>query len=114
MKHFIDSTGEVFAYDDDALKLDWVQERLKDKREMTDDEVHRHHNPPPTAESVRAQRDGLLQQLDAVVSNPLRWGDLTDKQQNSIKAYRQKLLHVPAQEGFPLSVNWPSKPKSLE
>ena len=35
---------------------------------------------------------------------------ISDKNLESIKAYRQALRDVPQQEGFPLQVNWPDKP----
>lgn len=59
------------------------------------------------AESVRAERDSLLRELDAVVNNPLRWASLSQEQQSYAAEYRQALLNVPQQEGFPTEVVWP-------
>ena len=62
------------------------------------------------AADVRAQRDGLLAtQVDPVVSNPLRWADLTAEKQAEWAAYRRALLDITAQSGFPYSVTWPTK-----
>lgn len=75
---------------------------------------------PPTQEeldaeaaaAVRGQRDLLLQnEVDPVVSNPLRWADLTTEQQNAWAAYRTALLDITDQSGFPHNVTWPTKPE---
>lgn len=66
------------------------------------------------AEKVRAQRDQkLVTEVDPVVSNPLRWADLSDEQKTQIADYRQALLDVPQQAGFPEQVEWPVKPEIL-
>lgn len=61
-------------------------------------------------EDVRHVRDGLLRELDLVLTNPLRWGELDDSQRSMIAEYRSGLLNVPQQVGFPLDVSWPEKP----
>lgn len=70
--------------------------------------------PPPTEEQlagmIRYQRDELLKELDAVVSNPMRYASFTDEQKAELAAYRQALLDVPQQDSFPNGVEWPSKP----
>ena len=59
--------------------------------------------------SARAKRDTLLQTIiDAM--NPMRWETLTDVQKDAWRAYRQALLDVPQQEGFPVNVVWPVPP----
>lgn len=63
------------------------------------------------AARVRSERDYLLvSEVDPLVSNPLRWNDLTTEQQNAWTQYRTDLLNVPDQSGFPNTVNWPTKP----
>ena len=60
---------------------------------------------------IRTYRDLLLSlDVDPIVSNTLRWADLSSTKQNEWKAYRQALLDVPAQSSFPNSVTWPTKP----
>jgi hypothetical protein len=59
------------------------------------------------ASEVRAERDNLLVVVDAIVSNPLRWADLSSDKQNEWSTYRQDLLDVPQQSGFPSTVTWP-------
>ena len=61
--------------------------------------------------SLRAQRDQkLVEELDPLVTNPLRWGELTDAKQAEWTQYRTDLLNLPDQSGFPNSVSWPTKP----
>jgi hypothetical protein len=58
---------------------------------------------------VRARRDTLLKEVvDAV--NPMRWEALTDTQKDAWRAYRQALLDVPQQPGFPKELDWPVAP----
>lgn len=75
--------------------------------------------PPTQAEldaaaaaDVRAQRDSLLAaEVDPVVSNPLRWADLSAEQQAAWATYRRALLDVTAQSGFPHDIVWPVAPQ---
>ena len=62
------------------------------------------------AAQVRADRDQLLLEVDAVVSNPLRWADMAADKQVEWADYRVMLLGIPEQLGFPHSVAWPEKP----
>lgn len=74
---------------------------------------------PPTQEEldaeaasgVRYERDQLLKtQVDPIVSNPLRWADMTTAEQNAWSQYRTDLLNITDQAGFPHNVTWPTKP----
>ena len=59
----------------------------------------------------RAQRDQkLVQEVDPIVTNPLRWAELTEAKQSEWTQYRTDLLNLPAQAGFPNTVTWPTKP----
>lgn len=63
------------------------------------------------AAQVRGERDRILAQVvDPLVSNPLRWGDLTTEKQAEWTQYRTDLLNVPQQAGFPHDVTWPTSP----
>jgi hypothetical protein len=63
------------------------------------------------AAQVRAERDSLLVEVDVVVSNPLRWASLSSDKQNEWTVYRQALLDVPQQSGFPNNISWPPQPE---
>ena len=54
--------------------------------------------------NVRLERDSFLQETD--------WTALSDVTMSSdMTTYRQALRDVPAQEGFPFNVTWPTKPE---
>lgn len=74
---------------------------------------------PPTQEeldaeaaaAVRAERDmKLATEVDTIAGNALRWAALTAEQQQAWADYRQALLDIPQQSGFPHDVVWPTKP----
>jgi hypothetical protein len=63
------------------------------------------------AEEVRSERDSILTRVvDPLVSNPLRWTELTSDKQAEWSQYRLDLLNVPQQSGFPNTITWPTKP----
>ena len=63
------------------------------------------------AADIRSIRADILDyEVDAVVSNPLLWSDIGTSKQNEWLAYRTALLNISAQETFPDSVSWPTKP----
>ena len=64
------------------------------------------------AEQVRNERNyRLAADVDPIAGNALRWAELTPEQQQVLATYRQALLHVPQQAGFPHNVVWPTKPE---
>jgi len=62
-------------------------------------------------EQMRAERDNRLTALDTLVMNPLRWAAFTPEAQTALAAYRQALLDVPQQAGFPGEIDWPNMPQ---
>jgi len=62
------------------------------------------------ATDVRSDRNARLAEVDAIAGNALRWADLTSAKQAEWSTYRQALLDVPQQSGFPHNVTWPTKP----
>ena len=62
------------------------------------------------ADEVRSDRDYRILTVDQMVSNPLRWADLTADKQTEWTTYRTALLAVPQQAGFPNTITWPTKP----
>lgn len=75
--------------------------------------------PPTQAEldaqaaaAARSERDAKLRlEVDPIAGNTLRWNALTEEQQQAWADYRQALLDVPEQDGFPNNVVWPTKPE---
>lgn len=69
--------------------------------------------PQPTDDEVaheeRLRRDKWLRRnIDTI--NAVRWETFTDEQKQSWSQYRQDLLNVPQQPGFPHNIIWPTKP----
>lgn len=65
-----------------------------------------------TAIKIRSERDSkLLGEVDPLVTNPIRWAELTTVKQAEWTQYRTDLLNVPDQSGFPNSITWPTKPE---
>ena len=62
------------------------------------------------SEELRMEREGLLAEVDVIAGNALRWASLSAEEQNAWAVYRQALLDVPQQAGFPNDVVWPVKP----
>ena len=64
------------------------------------------------AANLRGLRDQkLVEEVDPLVTNPLRWGDLTESKQAEWTQYRTNLLNLPEQSGFPNDITWPTKPE---
>tara|TARA_R110000823_G_scaffold304980_1_gene426791 strand:- start:135 stop:569 length:435 start_codon:yes stop_codon:yes gene_type:complete len=63
------------------------------------------------AAEVRADRDGRLTEVDAIAGNALRWAALDAETQAAWATYRQALLDVPQQDGFPNDITWPTEPE---
>ena len=63
------------------------------------------------AQAVRGERDMKLStEVDPIAGNALRWAALSAEEQAAWAVYRQALLDVPEQAGFPHDVAWPVKP----
>jgi hypothetical protein len=70
-------------------------------------------NPPTLEEKtsrIRSKRDGQLRRNIDIINGP-RWSAMTPEKQSEWMSYRQALLDVPQQEGFPDNVIWPVKPE---
>jgi hypothetical protein len=50
----------------------------------------------------------LAETVDTV--NAIRWAAMSDEQQTAWTNYRNALLDVPEQSGFPFDINWPTAP----
>jgi hypothetical protein len=64
------------------------------------------------AADVRRQRAyKLMEEVDPIAGNALRWAALSAEKQQAWADYRQALLDISQQTGFPHNVTWPSKPE---
>jgi len=75
---------------------------------------------PPTSEEIITQqaaeirdtRDTKLKNnVDPIVSNALRWSELTEEKKTAWTEYRRALLDITNQSGFPQNVTWPTCPE---
>ena len=82
---------------------------LYDGSTFTDPDPSRGDIVAQLSKDVRYKRDSLLKETVDTI-NGVRWSLMTNAQQNAWTAYRQALLDVPAQEGFPKTIIWPDKP----
>jgi len=64
-----------------------------------------------TQKNCRDFRNQLLATVDKI--NGVWYANLTAEQQQELSAYRQALLDVPQQAGFPTDTSWPAKPTWL-
>lgn len=90
------SSGKIIAVGDDN------RPRVSDPLPLTTEEL---------AEQARKKRGELLSEMDVVISNPLRWGAFSPEKQQQYGIYRQELLAVPQQAGFPDNIVWPTTPQ---
>ncbi len=67
---------------------------------FTDTEIER---------QARNKRRVLLKRF-VDIYHPLRWNSLTPEQQSAVADYRQALLDITDQPGFPGDVQWPARP----
>jgi len=62
-------------------------------------------------DELRYERDKRLRQdVDPVVTNPLRWSEMTTEKQLEYTNYRLALLNLPQNRTDPRNPTWPSKP----
>jgi|TARA_B110000858_G_C17732937_1_gene441056 hypothetical protein len=81
--------------------------------DMTSQEIEAYNQAPIDMLPIiiREQRnEKLLQEVDPLVTNPLRWAELTEDKQAEWTQYRTDLLNIPEQSGFPNTITWPTKP----
>ena len=68
-------------------------------------------NQSATERLARTHRDIMLGIVDKI--NPVWWQSMTAEQQAEVGQFRQALLDVPQQAGFPTNIVWPIKPSFL-
>lgn len=112
MNGLTEAVGYIADKDDVAETGQWVYAQIMSGEAG---EIAEYTPPaPPTpeylAEMARNDRDSRLRYLDTILTNPLRWAGYSEEQQTVIAKYRQDLLDVPAQAGFPQEINWPVSP----
>lgn len=66
------------------------------------------------AKDARTKRDLLLlEEVDPLAGNVLRWNKISKAEQDAWSAYREELLNIPQGDQFPLNITWPNKPSKV-
>jgi hypothetical protein len=126
MKHaHIDSNGQILGWYDDEIHTSIPSPNVQVSEEVWQNAINSMHNTiidgvtsqvdhrsnEQKSSDARILRDLLLtSEVDPIVTNPLRWAELSSTEQQQWSDYRTALLNVPQQSGFPNEVNWPTKP----
>jgi len=121
----VDDNGQILGWYDPEIHNSIPEPNIQVTEEIWQNAINNSHNTiidgvtsladhrtiEQKAKDARTQRNMLLTTIvDPVVTNPLRWSELSaDKQQEWVD-YRAALLNVPQQVGFPNSVTWPTQP----
>jgi len=64
------------------------------------------------ADYERMERNRRLEtEVDPIAGNALRWADVSSEEKLELAEYRQALLDITSQEGFPENISWPTKPE---
>lgn len=87
------------------------------------DLIDENGGPAPLSEEKRYERysmyvriireDLLIKKVDPIATNVMRYNSLTKSQKEELSKYRQQLLDVTEQEGFPYNIEWPTVPSFL-
>ena len=126
MKHaHIDNNGQILGWYDDEIHVTIPEPNVQVPEEVWQNAINSMHNTiidgvtsqvdhrsdEQKSSDARILRDLLLtSEVDPIVTNPLRWAELSSTEQQQWSDYRTALLNVPQQSGFPNEVNWPTKP----
>lgn len=121
----VDGSGQILGWYDPEIHNSIPEPNIQVTEEIWQNAINNSHNTiidgvtsladhrtiEQKSKDARTQRNMLLTTIvDPVVTNPLRWSELSaDKQQDWVE-YRAALLNVPQQVGFPNEITWPTKP----
>ena len=96
--------GQIVEKDHGRYWQTWIY------REMTDEEKAK--KDADVEANVRIDRDYRLKRTVDLL-NPIVWDLMTEEKKQEWKDFRQALLNVSDQEGFPQYVDWPVLPSIL-
>jgi len=121
----VDNNGQILGWYDQELHQSIPEPNVEVSEEVWQNAINSSHNTiidgvtsqvdhrsaEQKAQSIRTMRDQLLiSEVDPIVTNPLRWAELSSTEQQAWADYRTALLDVPQQAGFPGNITWPTKP----
>lgn len=107
-KYLNDSTKEIYAHtsNEKQAEIDGLTLETDKKSVLYRDRLYLENEVEKTeeekAEDIRAERNlFLVLYIDPVVSNPLRWADMTSEEQKKYADYRRYLLDITDDSDFP-------------
>jgi len=121
----VDDNGQILGWYDPEIHNSIPEPNIQVTEEIWQNAINNSHNTiidgvtsladhrtiEQKAKDARTQRNMLLTTIvDPIVTNPLRWAELSTTEQQEWADYRTALLNVPQQVGFPNSVTWPIQP----
>lgn len=121
----VDNNGQILGWYDDEIHASVPEPNVEVSEEVWQNAINSSHNTiidgvtsevdhrseEQKTSDARALRNILLvSEVDPIVTNPLRWAELSTEQQQDWADYRTALLNVPQQVGFPNAITWPTKP----
>ena len=121
----VDSNGQILGWYDPEIHNSIPEPSIQVTEEIWQNAINNSHNTiidgvtsqvdhrsdEQKAKDARTQRDMLLTTIvDPIVTNPLRWAELSTAEQQEWADYRTALLNVPQQVGFPNAITWPTRP----
>ena len=121
----VDNNGQILGWYDQEIHQSIPEPNVEVSEEVWQNAINSSHNTiidgvtsqvdhrsaEQKAQSIRTMRDQLLiSEVDPIVTNPLRWAELSSAVQQQWTDYRTALLDVPQQAGFPNDIVWPTKP----
>ena len=121
----VDSNGQILGWYDPEIHNSIPEPNIQVTEEVWQNAINNSHNTiidgvtsradyrttEQKAKDARTRRDMLLTTIvDPIVTNPLRWAELSTAEQQEWADYRTALLDVPQQVGFPNAITWPTQP----
>jgi len=121
----VDNNGQILGWYDQEIHTDIPEPNVEVSEEVWQNAIDSSHNTiiggvtsqvdyrsaEQKASDTRFYRNELLvREVDPIVTNPLRWAELSSTEQQAWADYRTALLDVPQQAGFPGNITWPTKP----
>ena len=121
----VDNNGQILGWYDQEIHTDIPEPNVEVSEEVWQNALDSSHNTiingvtsqvdyrstEQKASDARTQRNQLLiSEVDPIVTNPLRWAELSSTEQQAWTDYRTALLDVPQQASFPEDIVWPTKP----
>jgi hypothetical protein len=75
---------------------------------LTKAEIDQQAHDKAVAAALAERERRFIQEIDAI--NAIRWEEMDNDDKKAWKDYRKDLLDITKQSGYPLNIDWPTKP----